>query len=303
MIEGPPRQVDTDREQGETISGLRDLRGDLHMHSLASQEAGDDRGTYTVEELAGYIRDHIGVREGERPGVEYISITDHAADDTVTPRGPEEKADQRILTQKAEIDRLNKSDKFPGLTILAGVETALSPEGVPDVSDRVLEQLDVVVASIHQPPDLPGEKRMAAYRRVVENPHVDILGHPFGATWWEKDFDWFSEEQVRELVDLAEKHDKVIEINAAQLKHYTPAIMQAIAESGVKVSFGSDAHDHPEIAAEKPLGTSGWMPYARTVDLMKKFGLKKDNIINTYSLAEYKAWRQARIKKFTTETE
>ncbi|MBU1178156.1 hypothetical protein KJ903_02960 [Patescibacteria group bacterium] len=295
-----PEQGDIAREQSETITSLRDLRSDFHMHTLTSREAGDPRGTYTMEELAGYIEDHVGIKEGEKPGVEYISITDHATNDTVVPQGPEEKVDQRILAQKVEIDRLNESGKFPGLTVLAGTETALSPEGVPDVSNHVLEQLDVVVASIHEPPDLSGEERMAAYRQAVENPYIDILGHPFGATWWGKSHDWLSEEQSQELIDLAIEHDKAIEINVAQLDHYPSTLLQIIAASGVKVSMGTDTHDNPQIKDQKPLGVSGWRPYARTARAIGKAGIKKENILNTYSLAEYRAWRQTRIERFTS---
>ncbi|MFH2105102.1 MAG: hypothetical protein ABII72_02595 [Parcubacteria group bacterium] len=304
MIEGSPKpSVETGEKHVETLSSIRDLRGDLHMHSLASWEANDSRGTYTVEELASYIRERVGIKEGDQPGVEYISITDHATNDKAIPDGPKETVDRRILAQKTEIDRLNESGKFPGLTIQAGIETALTPAGDPDVSDHILKQLDIVIASIHEPPDLPGNKRVEMYRRVVENPYVDILGHPFGATWWGKDYDWLSDEQAREVIDLAKTHDKAIEINAAQLDHYSPAIMQAIADSEVKVSFGTDTHDDPKIKANKPLGISGWRPYVKTAELIKKFGIRKSNILNTYPLAEYQAWRQARIEKFTTATE
>jgi DNA polymerase (family 10) len=133
------------------------IRGDLHMHTTYS----DGRDTLEV-----MVQACVGV------GYEYIAITDHseraAASRTVT-------LDQ-LARQRDEIARVR--DRYPGITILHGIEVDILPDGRLDFADAVLEQLDIVLASLHDP---ARQDPAALTRRCIEairHPLVSVITHP-----------------------------------------------------------------------------------------------------------------------------
>jgi DNA polymerase (family X) len=135
----------------------RDIRGDFHLHTIYSD------GQDTVERMAA---------TAAALGYEYIAITDHslraAASRTISP--------EQLERQGEEIDRIR--DRYPGLTILRGAEVDILPDGRLDFDDRVLERLDLVIASLHERGGQDGATLTRRCLRAIEHPLVTIISHP-----------------------------------------------------------------------------------------------------------------------------
>ena len=137
-----------------------DIRGDLHMHT----EATDGRDTIRQMAEAALAR-----------GLSYIAITDHSKNLAMT-NGLD---DARAL---AHIKRIREVDtEMEGrIRILPGIEVDILADGALDLDDSTLAQMDIVVASVHSHFNQPTEEMTARVLRALENPHVRILGHPTG---------------------------------------------------------------------------------------------------------------------------
>jgi DNA polymerase (family 10) len=109
-----------------------------------------------------------------RLGHQYIAITDHSKA-LAMANGLDE---HRALEHAARIRALN--GRFDGLTLLAGIECDIRPDGSLDLADDCLAALDFVVASVHSAFNQERQQMTDRLLRVLENPHVDVLGHPTG---------------------------------------------------------------------------------------------------------------------------
>src|SRR5437868_3902890 len=137
----------------------KDIQGDVHMHTVETD------GRNTIEELA---------EAATQRGYKYIAITDHSKN-LAFANGLDDKR------AEAHIQRIRKvAGHAGGIKIFAGIEVDILADGKLDLSDEVLAQMDVVIASVHsyfqQPPEQMTERLLAA----LENKHVSILGHPTG---------------------------------------------------------------------------------------------------------------------------
>jgi DNA polymerase (family 10) len=146
---------------------LKDLRGDMHVHSKWSD------GSQEIEVVARAYRD---------AGFEYIALTDHspavAVAHGLTP--------ERFEMQWDEIDELNadfakeaKKGEKP-FVILKGVECDIKPDGTMDLPDKVLKHFDIVVASVHSRFNMTEEEQTERILKAFKNPYVKIWGHPSG---------------------------------------------------------------------------------------------------------------------------
>jgi DNA polymerase (family 10) len=137
-----------------------DIKGDLHMHTTASD------GSNSIAEMA---------EAALGRGLEYIAITDHSKNLAMI-NGLD---DERALEHIKRIREVNK--EFEGrIRIFAGIEVDILADGSLDLSDEVLAQMDVVIASVHSRFEQPREEMTARLIRAVENKNVHILGHPTG---------------------------------------------------------------------------------------------------------------------------
>ncbi|HEV2774404.1 MAG TPA: PHP domain-containing protein, partial [Solirubrobacteraceae bacterium] len=196
-----------------------DLRGDLHMHTPASD------GRDTIEEMA---------RAGLARGYEYLAITDHSAThgfgNHVTPDELERQI-ERVAAANERID---------GITILAGTETNILPDGSPDYDDELLARLDWVIGSVHTSFGMPAAdmtKRMVA---AIEHPWIDAIGHPTGRK--------ISTRQpyalhLDDVIAAAARTGTMLEINSAPDRRDLDDVnARAAAENGVLLLVDSDAH-------------------------------------------------------------
>lgn len=136
---------------------LPDIRGDFHVHTNATD------GTEPLEAM---------VEAARHRGYSFVGISDHSVSATVAGGMTAEQA----LSRRDRVRALNREAK--GFTILLGTECDILDGGEMDYPDEVLKELDFVIASVHSRFTLPEETQTARIVAAVQNPHVDILGHP-----------------------------------------------------------------------------------------------------------------------------
>jgi len=234
------------------------LRGDLHLHSDWSD------GGHTIESMA---------RHAVELGHDYIALTDHSPRLSVA-HGLEP---DRLREQLAVVARLN--DELAPFRILTGVEVDILDDGTLDQERGLLEQLDVVVASVHSKLSMESKAMTERMIAALASPHVDILGHCTGRMVVGRGRDESTFDA--ELVFAAAAHlDKAIEINSRPERLDPPMrLLQLVVDAGCKVSIDSDAHATWQL---------DWLPYGchRAADA----GVPIDRIVNTWSADDLLAW-------------
>jgi DNA polymerase (family X) len=196
---------------------LDDVRGDLHMHTTLSD------GHASVEEMAGAAREL---------GYDYVAITDHSAThgfgDDVQP--------DALLRRVEEIRALPDL----GITVLAGTESNVLPDGSLDYADGVLEQVDWVIASLHTSFRLSEKKQTERMLRAMEHPLVDAIGHPTGRLIERREPYALDLDRV---IAKAVETGTFLEINAnPDRRDLNDVYARAAAEAGVTLVIDSDAH-------------------------------------------------------------
>ena len=170
---------------------LKDIRGDLQMHTTASD------GHASIEGMAAAAKDL---------GYKYILITDHSKAVTVANGLSEERAADHIKRIHAA------RTKVKGIEIWAGTEVDIMGDGTLDYSNDLLKQFDIVLASVHSRMNMPADEMTTRLLRALENPYVRILGHPTGRLILRRDPFQFDIEKV---FAAAKKNGVTMEINAA----------------------------------------------------------------------------------------
>jgi DNA polymerase (family 10) len=196
---------------------LSDIRGDLHMHTTLSD------GHATVEEMAEAAREL---------GYEYVAMTDHSATHGFG----------NDVTPKALLARLDEIRALPdlGITVLAGTETNVLPDGSVDYADDVLEQLDWVVASLHTSFRLSEKEQTKRMLQAMEHPLVDVIGHPTGRLIERREAYALDLDAV---IAKAVETGTFLEINAnPDRRDLNDVYARAAAEAGVTLMIDSDAH-------------------------------------------------------------
>ena len=197
------------------------LKGDLQVHSDNSD------GTATIEEMA---------RGAKAFGLEYIAITDHTKS-LALAGGLDE---QELLEQVETIAELN--DKFEDMHILSSAEVNIMKDGSLDMSNSVLDKLDIVGAAIHSNFNLPIEAQTERLAKAAKNPSIDILFHPTGRLINKREG---YPVDVEKLIDVALDTNTILEVDA----HYDrldlkDEYIKMAVKKGAKLVIDSDAH-HP----------------------------------------------------------
>ena len=243
-----------------TLLQESDIKGDLHVHSKWSD------GTSSVEEVA---------RAAQKRGYQYVAICDH----TKSLRIAHGLDESRRLKQIEEIDNVNKS--LRGFRVLKGAEVDILPDGRLDLSDKVLEKLDVVVVAVHSA-FKQGKERMT--RRIIEalkNPFTHILAHPSGRLLGARDP---YEVEIEEVMKAAKKYGKALEINAYSERLDLDDIhCRKAKEMGIRLSIGTDTHHLDQM----------WM-ISLGVAVARRGWLETKDVINTLSLKEIVKWCHSR---------
>lgn len=200
------------------------IRGDLQLHTT------DSDGRESLEAMA---------EAAIELGYEYLAVTDHSPAVRIT-RGMDAAGFRR---QMKRIDRLNA--RLEGLTILKGAEVDILPDGSLDLPDRLLNDLDLVVASLHSSLDLPREAQTRRVLRALANANVDVLGHPTGRLIGRRRG---AELDLAAVIEAARANGVMLEINAQpeRLDLDDLAARQAV-ERGVMLTISTDAHSVAEL--------------------------------------------------------
>jgi len=247
---------------GEGASIRSSLRGDCHSHSVWSD------GGATVHTMA---------QTAVALGHEYLVMTDHSPRLTIAHGLTAE----RLRNQLEEIEGLNR--QLAPFRILTGIEVDILADGTLDQDPDLLDELDVVVASVHS--KISMERRAMTERMVVAvaDPRVDILGHCTGRKLRHPDgavvraqaqFD-------AEVVFAAcAQFDTAVEINCRPERQDPPDELLAVAlEWGCKVSIDTDAHAPGQLE---------WQTYG--CDKAARHGIEIDDIVNTWAADDLLAW-------------
>jgi DNA polymerase (family 10) len=196
-----------------------DLQGDVHMHTVETD------GRNTIEEMAEAARAH---------GYKYMAITDHSKN-LAFANGLD---DQRALAHIARIRAAN--ERIEGIQIFAGIEVDILGEGNLDLSDDVLSQMDIVIASIHSQFNLDPLKMTERLLKAIENPNTSIIGHPTGRQLLRRDAYAFDMDAI---LKSAAKHKVAMELNAYPDRLDLNDIhLRQAREHGVKIVINTDSH-------------------------------------------------------------
>ena len=198
---------------------VEDLRGEVHMHTVETD------GKSTIEEMA---------EAAKKRGYKYIAITDHSKN-LAMANGLDDK---RALQHIARINAFN--EQIEGITVMSGIEVDILSDGSLDLSDSVLEQMDVVVASIHTAFNQEEKQMTDRLLRAISNKNVSILGHPTGRLQLRREAYPFDFEAV---LMLAREKQVAMELNAYPDRLDLNDVHLRIArDRGVKIVINTDAH-------------------------------------------------------------
>ena len=227
-----------------------DLRGDLHAHTNWSD------GRHTLQDM---------VEAAKVEGLEYFAITDHSVSSTVA-NGLDQ---QRLLQQVAQVRELD--EKIKGIKVFAGSEVDIRRYGELDFPDEILAQLDIVVASVHSNFTLTEAEMTKRIIRAIENPFVNIIGHPTGRLLGRRPMYPLN---IEEIIEAAVENNTVLEINGSPSRlDLDPQFVRMAKNAGVLLAVNTDAHDIRLLARRK----SG-------LNVARRGWLTKSEVINTYSL-------------------
>ncbi|HEY1985540.1 MAG TPA: DNA polymerase/3'-5' exonuclease PolX [Terracidiphilus sp.] len=203
-----------------------DLRGDVHMHTSATD------GHNSIREMA---------EAGLARGLQYIAITDHSKNLVMT-NGLDEKRALEHIQAIREVDRAMEGR----IRVFTGIEVDILGDGALDLDNEVLAQMDIVIASVHSRFEQSREEMTARVLRAIENPYVRILGHPTGRQLLRRE---------AYALDLGAVLRRAAELGVAVEHNASPnrldlcdRDLRLAKESGCKISINTDAHDTREVA-------------------------------------------------------
>jgi DNA polymerase (family 10) len=216
-----------------------DIRGDLHMHTVASD------GHATLEDMA---------EAAKALGYKYIAITDHSKA-LAMANGLDEK---RVIEFARRVRRLDP--KALGIRVMSGIECDIRKDGSMDLADEALAALDVVVGSVHSYLNLETAAMTERLLRALECRYLRVLGHPTGRLLLQREAFPFDFERV---ATEAARRGVALEINASPERlDLDPVLLRAAKDRGAKFVISTDAH-HPKHLSNMRFGVltarRGWL--------------------------------------------
>ncbi len=236
------------------IIGYKDILGDLHCHSNW------DGGNNSIEEMA---------KTAQKMGYQYIGIADH----TKFLRIENGLNEKQLIERNKEIDKINKKFQASGskFQVLKGCEANIMADGSIDIDDKVLAQMDFVIAGVHSQMKMLKVQMTKRIIRAMKNPNVDIISHPTGRILkkrdeYEIDFD--------ELLKIAKETGTILEINAFPVRlDLNDVHIKKAKQAGVKMVINTDAHKKEHLR---------FIEYG--ISQARRGWAEKKDIINTWPL-------------------
>jgi len=229
----------------------KDIRGDLHAHTDSSD------GRATIEEM---------VEAARKRGYQYLAITDHSQAVTVAHG----MTADRLRRQADRIRDL--AGRLKNFSLLAGIEVDILKDGRLDLPEKVLADLDWVVASVHSAFEMDEAKMTERLLAAVRSGVVDCIGHPFGRLIGSRDPIRFDAEKV---FAACREHGVALEINSYPDRLDLPDIWcKRAKEAGVTMVISTDAHKPADLDL---------LPFG--VSVARRGWLEKKDVLNTLSAA------------------
>jgi DNA polymerase (family 10) len=231
----------------------RDIVGNVHSHTTWSD------GANSLEEMA---------RAAKALGFTYFTVTEHSQ----TSGYAGGLTLDRLKAQWDEIDLVNETVK--GIRLLKGIESDILEDGRLDYPDAVLEQLDVVIGSIHQRYSQDEAQMTKRVLAAFDNPFLHIWGHPTGRLINKREP---APMRMEEILDKAAKKGVIVEVNGCPDRmDLSPENVRLALSRGLKLSVSTDAHSVKELSAHLPFALAsarkGWARGADVVNTLSADG-------------------------------
>lgn len=243
---------------------LEAIRGDIHSHTTETDGRDD------IETMA------LAARAA---GLQYLAVTDHSRS-LAMANGLDE---HRAIAHARRVRDI--SDRLDGITLLAGIECDILPNGSMDLADDCLAELDVVVASVHSAFNQDETQMTDRMLRAISNPFVDIIGHPTGRILLRREP---YKLDLLALIDAAAAAGVALEINCqVDRLDLSDANAKAARDRGVKLVISTDAHS-----------AGGFRVMRWGVQVARRAWLTKQDVVNALPLEEFRAGlRRNRVSK------
>src|SRR5579871_6151281 len=198
---------------------LEDLRGDVHMHTVETD------GRNTIEEMA---------EAAKARGYQYMAITDHSKNLAFANGLDDKRAVEHIA-------RIHAADQqIEGIRIFAGIEVDILADGDLDLSDEVLAQMDIVIASVHSVFNQEPAKMTERLLKAIANPNTSVIGHPTGRIQLRRDSYQFN---MDEVLAAAARNKVAMELNAYPDRlDLNDVHLRQARQRGVKIVINTDSH-------------------------------------------------------------
>ncbi|MGE0786550.1 MAG: helix-hairpin-helix domain-containing protein [Sandaracinaceae bacterium] len=262
----PPERRDDDvplvlvGHAAPTLVRREDLRGALHNHTEASD------GSATLTEMRDAAR---------RRGLDYLGVSEHSHT-AFYARGLDA---ERLSEQRALIDALNR--EADGCVLLTGVESDILEHGELDYPDEVLEDLEVVVASVHKRFKHTREEHTARMIAAARNPYTDVIGHPTGRLLLAREA---TDVDMEALLQACRESGCAMELNANPHRLDLSVEHLRMAKAlGVLVSISADAHATRELDHLE-----------HGIAVARRAGLAPEDVLNTRTADELRGWVRER---------
>ncbi len=204
---------------------FKDIKGDLHVHTNASD------GSTDISEMAQAAADL---------GYKYICITDHSKSSAIANG----LSSRQLANQIKKIRKIN--EKIKGIIIFAGTEVDILADGSLDFDNKLLADLDFVIASIHSGMTSPREKVTTRTLKAMDNPYVSCIAHPTGRLIGQRepmDID------MAAVIRHAAQTHTALEVNANPWRLDLKDVHCKMAvEAQVMLVIGTDAHSTAGLA-------------------------------------------------------
>ena len=196
-----------------------DLQGDVHMHTVETD------GRNTIEEMAEAAKER---------GYKYMAITDHSKNLAFANGLDDKRAVEHIKRIRAV------NEHIEGIKIFAGIEVDILADGTLDLSDSVLEQMDIVIASVHSHFNQTSQEMTDRLVKAVENPNTSLLGHPTGRLLLRREAYPFDMDAV---LKAAARKKVAMELNAYPDRlDLGDRHLRLAKQHGVKLVINTDSH-------------------------------------------------------------
>ena len=224
-----------------------DIQGDVHMHTVETD------GRCTIEEMADAARTR---------GYKYVAITDHSKNLAFANGLDDKRALEHIKRIRAA------KEKVDGIRIFAGIEVDILADGSLDLSDSVLAEMDIVIASVHSHFNQDRAQMTSRFLKAIENPNVSLIGHPTGRILLRRDA---YQLDMDAILKAAAQHKVAMELNSYPDRLDLNDFHLRLAKRyGVKIVINTDSHH-----------TSHMEKIRYGVLQARRAWLTKDDVLNT----------------------